>query len=113
MPDTFPYNPDRVRGADLDREVYRSEPYSGDPKYLIRGNAKRIFTLIFSKRTQAEFTAVETFWASHYPSTTFTFNDTRHYPSRAHTVRFISGIREKGDQTTLRFNYAFEIEEVT
>lgn len=109
----FPYFSNKTRTSQLDREHYLSEPYSGDPKALVRGQPKRVFTLTFLNRTQAEFLAAETFWISHYPLTTFTFNDYRFFPARAHTVRFISPLREQGNDVTLRFNYSFDVIEVT
>lgn len=93
-------------------ENYESEPYSGDPKVLVRGTAKRAFTLIFTGRSQAEYDAAETFWLTHYPRVTFTFRDYRFYPARDFSAYITSQFREQGSETSGRFNYSFDIAEI-
>src|SRR5262249_48970060 len=110
--DVFPYVADRVRTLEMDQEHFVSEPYSGDPKVLTRGNFRRGFALIFTTRTQAEYLAAETFFSAHPPPTHFIFRDYRFLPYRESEVMFTSTFKEQGSQVSLRFSYSFEIKEV-
>ncbi len=112
MPDLFPYPIDRQRSATYDQERYESEPYSGSVKELVRGTYHAKYSLIATNRTQAEFDAVKTFHATHRPPTTITYRDYRYYPYRDVTVKIISALREQGSSVSMRFTYAFDVEEV-
>lgn len=109
--DVYPFVTNKPRSSELDQERYVSEPYSGDPTVLVRGSAKRAFTLPFTARTQAEFEAAETFHGAHRQPTHFAYRDYRFYPARDSECTITSSLREQGSDVTNRFNFAFDIAE--
>ncbi len=111
--DVFPFFGNKSRGSDTDQENYPSEPYAGDPKVLVRGNAKASFTLPFTNRMQPEFEAVEEFHATHRKPTHFIFRDRRFVPARDSECYITSSLREQGSDTSYRFNYSFDVAEVS
>lgn len=104
----FPFPANRTRSSERDRENYLSEPYTGDPKALVRGNFKGAFQLPYALRIQPEYEAAEAFHAQHYPTTKFVFRDYRYYPEKDVICRMASPIREQGSDVTYRFNYSFD-----
>lgn len=108
----FPFAANKTRALERDREHYLSEPYTGDPTALIRGNFKSGYSLQFLLREEAEWDAAKAFWEQHYPLTPFVFRDYRYYPARDVVVRPASELREQGSDVTYRFNYSFDVIEV-
>ncbi len=105
----FPFPSNKVRSLERNREAYLSEPYSGDPKALVRNNFKRAFEAPFAVREESEFVAAETFHEQHFPVTKFIFRDWHFYPAKDFTCRFTSSIREQGSDVSNRFNYSFNV----
>ena len=112
MPDIFPFVPNKALPSEREQEHYLSEPYSGTPKALVRGSFKRAYTVVFTTRSQAEFDAAEAFHASHYPLTTIIFRNYRFYPARDFNCRITSPFREQGSESSGRFNYSFDLQEI-
>jgi len=110
--DVFPFPANVTRSAAMTRESYASEPYSGDPTFLVRGDAHRAFTIPATNRLQAEYLATEQFHMSHAPATSFVYRDYRFNPPRDSTCRVIGDLREQGSAVTGRFNYSFDAIEV-
>lgn len=108
----FPFPADRSYTREHSREAYISEPYSGDPTALVRGNFLSGYSLEFGLRRQEELDAAKAFYEAHYPLGEFTFRDYRFYPYRDSNVRFTSSLREHGSDTTFRFNYTFDVVEM-
>jgi hypothetical protein len=109
---TFPFAHNRTRSEDFDQESYLSEPYSGSPKELVRGNYVGSYSLPFILREQAEIDAAKAFLKQQGKSSTFVIRDYRYYPFRELKVRRTSSIREQGSDTSYRFNYTFDVVEV-
>lgn len=105
----FPFPSNKVRSLERTREAYLSEPYSGDPKALLRGNFKRAFECPFAVREESEFIAAETFHEQHFPTTKFVIRDWRYYPPKDFVCRFTSPIAEQGSDVSFRFNYSFNV----
>lgn len=105
----FPFPADRVESRQRDQEHYLSEPYSGDPVALVRGNFKRATSLPFSLRLQQEYDAAEEFHRQHYPLSHFAVRDYRYNPARDFEVRATSAIKEQGSSVSYRFNYSFDV----
>jgi hypothetical protein len=110
--DVFPFAHNRTRSEEFDQESYLSEPYSGDPKELVRGNYRGGYSLPFLLREQAELDAAKQFIKLHGKSSPFVIRDYRYYPYRELIVRRTSSLREQGSDTSYRFNYSFDVIEV-
>ena len=108
----FPFVSDKTRGEENDQETFLSEPYDGDPKALVRGSYKGMYTLQFSLREQEEYQATKAFRQQHGRTTKFVFRDYRYYPYQDVTVRFVSPLREQGSTVSYRFNYSVDVLEV-
>lgn len=111
--DVFPFAANKARSSELEQEHFLSEPYSGTPAALVRGDDKRAFTLPFTTRTQAEYEATEEFHKTHFPVTHFNFRDFRFYPARDSECMITSPLREQGSEVSFRFNYAFDVAETS
>lgn len=105
----FPFPADKVETRERDQEHYLSEPYTGDPVALVRGNFKRAMSLPFSLRLLQEYEAAEAFHEQHYPLTHFVYRDYRYNPIKDFEVRATSSIKEQGSSVTYRFNYSFDV----
>jgi hypothetical protein len=105
----FPFASNRTRSLEQDIENYKSTPYNGDPKALVRGGVEGDYELIFGLREQAEYRAAQAFFQQHRPTTKFVFRDYRFCPVQAVRALFTSAIREQGSDVTFRFNYGFTI----
>jgi len=108
----FPFPSENTTQGELGRETYSSEPYDGDPTYLIRGNFKNGSQLDFGVRRQEEIDAAEAFYKLHHPSERFAVRDYRYYPYRDTIGRFTSSLRKSGSDVAYRFNYSFDFVEV-
>lgn len=109
----FPFAANKNRGTELGQETYFSEPYAGDPKALTRGTFEGSYELPFLLREQEEYLAAEAFYKQHWPLDEFVYRDYRFYPYRDVICRFASPLREQGSDVTYRFNYSFEVVEVS
>jgi hypothetical protein len=84
-----------------------------DLKALVRGSFLSGYSLPFLLRQEEEFTAAKAFYEQHHPITPFVIRDYRFYPYQEVTVRIASPFREQGSDVSLRFNYSFDVVEVT
>lgn len=110
--DVFPFYSNRAVSLEAAQERYLSEPYNGDPVALERGTLRDALSLNFTLRSQAEFDAAKLFYRTHQTPTRSAFRDFRYYPPKDRVVRITSNLRERGDDTSLRFNYSFDVQEV-
>lgn len=109
----YPFAANKTRSLDFDQEHFLSTPYSGDPKALVRGAFKGAYGLQYLLREQAEWDATQAFFKQHAPIAPFVIRDYRYYPYREVKVRFASSLKEQGSDVTYRFNYTFDVVEVT
>ena len=111
--DVYPFPSNKARSSARDQEHYSSEPYSGDPTTLVRGSMRRAFSLPFTNRLQPEFEAAEQFHSTHRHHVDFAYRDYRFYPSRDSSVWMNSDLREQGSDVLFRFNYSFDVTEIS
>lgn len=110
--DVFPFAANRTRSEDFDQESFLSQPYSGEPKELVRGSYKGDYSLSFILREQFEYEAAKAFLKQHGKSSPFIFRDYRYFPYKEVLVNRSSSLREQGSEVTYRFNYTFDVSEV-
>ena len=109
--DVYPFVMNKARSSEFNQESYASEPYSGDPKVLVRGNFKGAYSLPFANRRQEEYLATEQFLQTHKMPTHAIMRDFRFYPPRDRDGYITSGLREQGSEVSGRFNYSFDFSE--
>lgn len=108
----FPFPVNKTENTDRILETFLSEPYTGEKKALIRGTNRKQMQLPFLIRHQAEMLAAEQFHKEHFPLMPFIYRDYRFNPLRDLVCRMTSSFKEQGSDTTFRFNYSFEVEEL-
>lgn len=102
----FPFYPDNPRSRASGRTFFKSKPYSGPSKTLLRGGRGYQFDASFSDRRQSEVNAAEAFHAEHYGIKDFVFRDWKFDPPKDTVAEFTSELKDEGSVGRF-FNYSF------
>jgi hypothetical protein len=108
--DVWPFQPNWVYPAPVDKRVLISQSVSGARKSRQKGVKQTGMELSFETRRSEETDAAKAFWDQKYPGTSFIYRDASYTPARDLTVEFVSGVTEQPNGYHDR-DYSIQIQE--
>ena len=109
----FPFPTNHSRNRDVTVDYLESQPYSGNPQFVLNGTEKELYDCVFNDRHRNESKAAMEFGRQTFPANKFVFRDYRFTYQKDITCRMTTPVREQGiDGRPYYSNYGFSDKEV-